>query len=189
MDSRNHTNSSIKFIGDPIWKPGRMRITVILDNIRSTHNVGAIMRTLDAVGGGEVICCGITPYPEIEGDTRSPVVRTANTKAIVKTALGAERTLRVSHEENALDAIERLRDKGCVIYALEQSERSRDIFTAEIDRTRPSALLLGSEVDGLPAELLVACDAVFEIPQYGSKESLNVSVAAGIALYTLRGND
>src|SRR3990172_5085537 len=123
-----------------------MRTTVILHDIRSTYNVGAIMRTLDAVSGGEVICCGITPYPEIEGDTRSPVVRSANTKAIAKTALGAERTLRVSHKQNASDAIQRLRGEGFVVYALEQSERSLDIFSAELDPTRPHALLLGSEV-------------------------------------------
>lgn len=163
-----------------------MPIAVVLNNIRSTHNVGAIMRTLDAVGGGEVICCGITPYPEIEGDTRSPVVRNSNTRAIVKTALGAERTVRVAHEANASDAIERLREEGFVVYALEQSDKSCDIFAAEFDPARPRALVLGSEVDGLPADLLAACDAVLEIPQYGSKESLNVSVAAGIVLYRLR---
>lgn len=165
-----------------------MHTAVILFNIRSTYNVGAIMRTLDAVGGGEVICCGITPYPEIEGDTRSPVVRSANTKAIAKTALGAERTLLVSHERNVADAIERLRGDGFAVYALEQSEGSPNIFTAEYDLERPRALVLGSEVEGLPPSILSVCDAVLEIPQYGSKESLNVSVAAGIALYQLRGD-
>lgn len=165
-----------------------MKIAVILHNIRSTYNVGAIMRTLDAVGGGEVICCGITPYPEIEGDTRSPVVRTANTRSITKTALGSEQALRISHEQKTSAAIERLRDAGYVINALEQSENSRDIFTVKLDQAGPRALLLGGEVDGLPDKLLALCDAVLEIPQYGSKESLNVSVAAGIALYRLRGD-
>ncbi|MBI4898556.1 MAG: TrmH family RNA methyltransferase [Actinobacteria bacterium] len=161
-------------------------IAAILHNVRSTYNVGAIMRTLDAVGGVEIVCCGITPYPELENDTRSPVVRTSNTKAIAKTALGAEQTLRVSHEADSATAIDRLRDQGYAVYALEQTDDAEDIFTAEIDAERPRALLLGGEVDGLSQSLLELCDAVFEIPQYGTKESLNVSVAAGIAMYRLR---
>ncbi len=161
-------------------------IAAILHNIRSTYNVGAIMRTLDAVGGAEIVCCGITPYPELPSDTRSPVVRTANTKSIAKTALGAETALRVSHEADAAAAVRDLRDRGFAVYALEQSDGAIDIFTAEIDNARPRALLLGAEVDGLPRNLLELCDAVFEIPQHGTKESLNVAVAAGIALYRLR---
>ena len=146
------------------------------------------MRTLDAVGGGEIICCGITPYPELADDSRSPVVRSANTKAIAKTALGAEQTLRIAHEVSTLDAVRRLRDENCAVYALEQSAESRDVFSHAFDRDRPLALLLGAEVEGLPDDLLAACDAVLEIPQYGEKESLNVSVAAGIALYQMRGS-
>lgn len=165
-----------------------MQIAVILHNVRSAYNVGAIMRTLDAVGGDEIICCGITPYPELADDTRSPVVRTANTKAIAKTALGAENTLRTTHAASALDVVRRLREQNYAIYALEQSAGSRDVFGHAFERDRPRALLLGAEVEGLPDDLLAACDVVLEIPQYGGKESLNVSVAAGIALYQMRGS-
>lgn len=163
-----------------------MKLAVILHDVRSAYNVGAIMRTLDAVGGDRVICCGITPYPELPGDTRSPVVRTANTKSIAKTALGAERSLAVSHTANAAEAILRLRNDGFAVYALEQAPGAVDIFDFTPHPDRPRALLLGAEVEGLPTSLTAACDAVLEIPQYGSKESLNVSVAAGIALYRLR---
>lgn len=158
---------------------------VILCDFRSAYNVGAIMRTLDAVGGGETVCCGITPYPELAGDVRSPVVRTANTKAIAKTALGAERSLAVSYERDAASAVTKLRDRGFAVYGLERSPASIDIFEFEPDRSRPPALLLGSEIDGLSPALMDACDATLEIPQFGTKESLNVSVAAGVALYRL----
>jgi 23S rRNA (guanosine2251-2'-O)-methyltransferase len=162
-----------------------MALTVILEDIRSTYNVGAIMRTLDAVGGDTVVCCGITPYPDLgEGDDRSPVVISSNTKAIAKTALGAERSLALSHFESAPAAIGRLAH-GTTIVALEQAESSIELF----DYKRPAgdlALILGSETEGVSSEALALCDALLEIPQYGTKESLNVSVAAGIALYHLR---
>ncbi|MFY9264008.1 MAG: TrmH family RNA methyltransferase [Solirubrobacterales bacterium] len=163
-----------------------MPITVVLDNIRSAYNVGAIMRTLDAVGGGEIICCGITPYPELPGDDRSPVVRSANTRSIVKTALGAQEALTVTHERSALAAIDRLRAARAVtVLAVERSDASVDLFEFESPAEKPLALVFGSEVGGIDPDTLAACDAVLEIPQFGVKNSLNVSVAAGIALYAL----
>ena len=160
-----------------------MTITVILDNVRSTYNVGAIMRTLDAVGGGAVVCCGITPYPELPNDTRSPVVQSSNTKAIAKTALGAELAIDVSHQPTSLAAIAQLKS-GTKVVALEQAPQSIDLFSFRTP-SGDIALVVGSEVDGLASETLEACDAVLQIPQYGTKESLNVSVAAGIALYAV----
>ena len=160
--------------------------TVILDNIRSTYNVGAIMRTLDGVGGGEIVCCGITPYPEIPRDTRSPVVRSANTKAIAKTALGAEQTIKVSHAASAFDALVAARDRGEVAVALERHPAAQDVFEFAAPADADIALVLGGEVDGVDDDVLRICDAIVEIPQYGTKESLNVSVAAGVALYALR---
>ncbi|MGB1582540.1 MAG: TrmH family RNA methyltransferase [Solirubrobacterales bacterium] len=157
---------------------------VILDNIRSSYNVGSIMRTLDAVGGGEIICVGITPYPDLgDNDDRSPVVKSANTKQIAKTALGAQDTLSVSHAATTTETLHRLPSTTTFV-ALEQSNEATNLF----DYRPPSAelaLILGSETEGLPPEVLKACDAILEIPQYGQKESLNVSVAAGIALYHL----
>ena len=164
-----------------------MAISVILDNIRSTYNVGAIMRTLDAVGGGEVVCCGITPYPELEGDTRSPVVQNSNTRAIAKTALGAELHLKVTHVESTFDAVTAARESGAVAVGLEQSPAALNIFEFDCPQDAEIALVLGAEVDGIDPEVMRICDDIVEIPQFGSKESLNVSVAAGIALYALRG--
>jgi tRNA G18 (ribose-2'-O)-methylase SpoU len=154
-------------------------------DIRSTYNVGAIARTLDAVGGGKVICAGITPYPYLgPGDDRSPVVISANSKAIHKTALGADATVEFAHAKDAEAALAML-PEGAQTFALEQDDRSIDLFDLKNAAT-DVALLLGSETRGLEAETLDITDAILQIPQYGEKESLNVSVAAGIALYHLR---
>ena len=162
-------------------------ISVILDNIRSTYNVGAIMRTLDAVGGGAIVCCGITPYPELaQDDDRSPVVQNANTRAIAKTALGAEQHLKISHQANTLDAVTAARENGVVAIALEQSPAAINVFDFSCPADAQIALVLGGEVEGLDPEVMRICDEIVEIPQFGSKESLNVSVAAGIALYAMR---
>lgn len=161
-------------------------LTVVLDDIRSAYNVGAIMRTLDAVGGGEIVCCGITPYPDLgSGDDRSPVVKSSNTKAIAKTALGAERELRVEQSPSAAAAIDRARGE-CErpVIGLEQADGAVDVFAFEPPRVG-FVLVVGAEVSGLAPSTLALCDSVVEIPQRGTKESLNVSVAAGIALYAL----
>jgi tRNA G18 (ribose-2'-O)-methylase SpoU len=162
-----------------------MALTVILEDIRSTYNVGAIARTLDAVGGGRIICAGITPYPDLgPADDRSPVVISSNSKAIAKTALGAEATVEFAHAPDVESAFELL-PGGTQTFALEQDERSIDLFDLR-NVNAEVALVLGSETQGIAPEALDRCDAILEIPQYGKKESLNVSVAAGIALYHLR---
>lgn len=162
-----------------------MSITVILDDIRSTYNVGAIARTLDAVGGGRLICAGITPYPYLgPGDDRSPVVISANNKAIQKTALGADATVEFAHAADIESALNML-PEGAQTFALEQDDRSIEIFDLK-NAAENIALLLGSETRGIASDTLDNCDAIIEIPQFGEKESLNVSVAAGIALYHLR---
>ncbi|MBI2690871.1 MAG: TrmH family RNA methyltransferase [Solirubrobacterales bacterium] len=162
-----------------------MSITVILDDIRSTYNVGAIARTLDAVGGGRLICAGITPYPYLgPGDDRSPVVISANNKAIQKTALGADATVEFAHAAD-IDAALAMLPEGAQTFALEQDDRSIELFDLK-NAAGDIALLLGSETRGIATETLNSCDAIVEIPQFGEKESLNVSVAAGIALYHLR---
>jgi tRNA G18 (ribose-2'-O)-methylase SpoU len=160
-------------------------ITVILDDIRSTYNVGAIARTLDAIGGGRIICAGITPYPDLGADDdRSPVVISSNSKAIAKTALGAEATVEFAHA-NDVDAALELLSEGTQTFALEQDARSIELFELQ-NANADVALLLGSETQGIAPDALDRCDAILEIPQYGKKESLNVSVAAGVALYHLR---
>lgn len=161
-------------------------LTVILDNIRSTYNVGAIMRTMDAVGGGTLVACGITPYPDLgDEDDRSPVVISANTKQIAKTSLGAEHALTITHANSATEAIQQL-PTNTLIAAIEQSPNATNLFDAlQPPKGQPVAILLGSETEGIDSQTLALCDEVLQIPQRGTKESLNVSVAAGIALYHL----
>lgn len=161
-----------------------VQLWLILDNIRSTANVGSILRTADAAGVKGVITCGITPYPRLENDDRDPVVSGRNTREIAKTSLGAELTVPIEYMTSTIAAIEHCRSKGRTIFGLEQSPKSTNIF-ANHAISQYVALVLGSEVDGIDEATQAACDSLIEIPQYGSKESLNVSVAAGIAIYQL----
>ena len=161
------------------------RPTIILHDVRSAYNVGAIMRTADAIGGATLICCGITPHPRVAGDARSPVAIDSNTRAIAKTALGAELEIPIEYERDVKDAIAHARAAGATVLALEQDEHATGLFEFAADPQIEYALLIGSEVKGIDGELLALADHVLELPQRGAKESLNVSVAAGGALYRL----
>ena len=158
-------------------------ITLLVHNIRSTHNVGAIFRTAEGFGVTEIVLSGYTPYPRLEtGDPRLPHIAEKLTAQIHKTALGAEAMVPFRY----IETIERWfeenqRTSQLPVIALEQSEPS----TMLPDFTPPEefALLLGEEVHGIPPGLLERCDQSVEIPMYGQKESFNVSVACGIALF------
>lgn len=156
-------------------------ITLILHNIRSTHNVGSIFRTSEGFGVEKIILSGYTPYPRLAHDTRLPHISDKLTNQIHKTALGAEEIVPFEYHET-LD-LGTLLLAGYRIVALEQSPRSVTLR----DYTPPQkiALLLGEEVHGIKQELLAQCDDIIEIPMQGQKESFNVSVATGIALYAL----
>lgn len=159
-----------------------MSIIVIAHNIRSAHNVGAIFRTAEGFGIEKIICSGYTPYPALaSNDQRLPHLREKITKQIHKTALGAETMVPFErYDEPPLIA---LRQAGYTIIGLEQDKRS-----IPLQAYRPTgkvALLLGEEVEGICQELRNQCDSFVEIPMAGKKESFNVSVAAGIALYQL----
>lgn len=156
-------------------------IVVIAHNIRSTHNVGAFLRTCDGFGVKKLIFSGYTPYPTLEDDTRLPHFADKITRQIHKTALGAETT--VPFERYELPPIEQLRSEGYAIVGLEQDERS--IILPAYDVPDKVALLLGNEIDGIYPEYRDLCDTLIEIPMQGHKESFNVSVATGIALYHL----
>ena len=148
---------------------------VLLNDIRSTHNVGAILRTSDGVGARKVYLCGCTPTPiDRFGRKRTD---------ITKTSLGAEDMIEWEYVEDVLQLIARLQKDGVRVVAVEQSIRSVPYTTLTLDR--PTAIVLGEEVHGLPDGILAVCDVVAEIPMYGKKESLNVSVAAGVVLYEL----
>ena len=149
-----------------------MRI-VILENIRSLHNVGAIFRTADSAGWDKVILTGYTGCPP---DRR-----------IEKVSLGAENFLEWEHFEDPQAALLDLKSKNIEIFALEQSETSVNLLDRSATKNLPEnfALVLGNEVEGVSRETMEFASKHFEIPMYGQKTSLNVSVAAGIAFYLL----
>jgi tRNA G18 (ribose-2'-O)-methylase SpoU len=156
-------------------------IIVIAHNIRSTHNVGAIFRTSEGFGVKKIILSGYTPYPRQTNDSRLPHIADKLTLQIHKTALGAEAIVPFEYQEAPDFAT--LKNDGYTIVGLEQDERSTLIQNYKAPEK--IALLLGEEVNGLTPELRTTCDDLIEIPMRGQKESFNVSVAAGIALYAL----
>jgi tRNA G18 (ribose-2'-O)-methylase SpoU len=166
-----------------------MCIAVILENVRSVHNVGSIFRTADAVGAEKVFCCGITP---------GPLDRFMNVRAdFAKVALGAERSVAWKAGGHPEEAIAKLRDAGWRVLAIEQAKHAIPYYAfprggAEGDDgghgggDAKVALILGSETEGVSPATLARCDGILEIPMRGRKESLNVAVAFGIVAFFLR---
>lgn len=159
-------------------------IFLILHDIRSTHNIGAIFRTADGMGVKKIYLLGYTPEPyDMFGKLK---------KDFAKTALGAEKFVEWEKIKSAAALIKKMKSEKIFIAALEQSSKSILLGSSASKslRRRTSklgiALILGNEVKGIPKSILLKSDAVLEIPMRGKKESLNVSVAAGIALYVLR---
>lgn len=155
-------------------------ITLLLHNIRSAHNVGAIFRTADGFGVTRIVLTGYTPYPTYPGDTRLPHVAQKLHKQIDKTALGATASVPFEYHDNLLTW---LSNNTLPLVALEQTSDSvmLDAYRAPDD----FVLALGEEVDGIAADLLSVCETAVEIPMRGTKESFNVSIAAAVALYAL----
>ena len=160
------------------------QIICIAHDVRSTHNVGSLLRTCDGLGIDQLIMSGYTPYPELEHDNRLPHESRALQKQIQKTALGAEQTVNWIHSEDITATLQTLNTDGYAIIALEQTATS--IPLPEFQPPDKLALLLGREVEGINPELLEACDDIVEIPMFGQKESFNVVQAAAIALYHCR---
>lgn len=156
-------------------------IIVIAHNIRSTHNVGAIFRTAEGFGVKSIILCGYTPYPVLPGDSRLPHIANKLTAQIHKTALGAETIVPFSYQEQP--DLDSLKSQGYTLIALEQTPNAT--MLPNYHPPQKIALLLGEEVHGITADLLAKCQDIIEIPMVGKKESFNVSVATGIALYAL----
>lgn len=156
-------------------------IIVVANNIRSTHNVGSIFRTSEGFGVTKIILSGYTPYPEIDGDTRLPHIREKITAQIHKTALGAESMVPFEYQPE-LD-LSRLKSEEYLIVGLELDDRAINI--SDYRPTEKIVLLLGEEVEGISEDIRDQCDDLIEIPMRGQKESFNVSVACGIALYQL----
>ena len=154
----------------------KIPLTVVLDNVRSQHNIGAVFRTADAFRVEQVVLCGICCCPP-------------NTE-IHKTALGAEESVSWSYYPSTMEALHVLREQGYTLLAVEQVHDSialTDIAAhCPTDAGQHYALILGHEVFGVSQDVVDAADACIEIPQFGTKHSLNVSVAAGIAMYAFR---
>lgn len=156
-------------------------IILLVHNIRSTYNVGAIFRSAEGFGVSRIILSGYTPYPTLAQDSRLPHIREKLSSQIHKTALGAESI--VPFEYQATPPIEQLRSEGYRIVGLEQTPTSTPL--PSYSPPEKVALLVGEEVAGIAPELLASCDDFIEITMVGHKESFNVSVATGIALYAL----
>lgn len=147
----------------------KLPLVMVLDNVRSLHNVGSVLRTADAFRVEAVYMCGITATP--------PSVE------IHKTALGAEDSVNWRYFEDTLKAVYELQAAGYVVLAVEQVEGSLKLGDFQFDPTKRYALVMGHEVKGVRQDVVDACDQALEIPQFGTKHSLNVSVTAGLVIW------
>lgn len=155
---------------------------VILDNVRSSLNVGSIFRTSSGIGIDKIYLCGITPTPFETG--KKFVGQNKKRKDFIKTSLGSEDEISWEYKENILEIIKELKEKNFEIIALEQTEKSVDYKKINLANENV-ALIVGSETAGVQKETLDLCDTITEIPMLGLKESLNVTIAYGILAYKL----
>lgn len=147
----------------------RIPVVVVLDNVRSAQNVGAFFRTGDAFAIERVALCGITATPP--------------SKDIHKSALGAELTVEWKHYESTLECVTQLKEQGYRLLAIEQVEGAVMLDELQVDGSAKYALIFGNEVAGVEQSVVDLCDGAIEIPQIGTKHSLNVSVAGGVVLW------
>ena len=149
----------------------KLPLVVVLDDVRSMHNVGSVFRSSDAFRIECIYLCGITatpPHPEMH-----------------KTALGAEYTVDWKHVDNAVEAVDNLKREGYTVFSIEQAEGSIMLNELALEKGKKYAVVLGNEVKGVQQAVIDHSDGCIEIPQYGTKHSLNVSVTAGIVIWDL----
>lgn len=147
----------------------KLPFIVVLDNVRSLNNIGSVFRTSDAFLVEEIYLCGITatpPHPDIH-----------------KTALGAEDSVKWSYYQDTSEAVDKLHSLGYTVYSIEQVKNSISLESLILDRDQKYAVVLGNEVKGVQQEVVDKCDGCIEIPQFGTKHSLNVSVTAGLVIW------
>lgn len=149
----------------------KLPLTVVLDNVRSLNNIGSIFRTSDAFRVEHIALCGITATPPH--------------REIHKTALGAEESVVWSYHEDTAECVRVLKDKGYRIYAVELAHDSLKLGTDRVKTDKPVALVLGNEIEGVQEAVMDLCDGFIEIPQAGTKHSLNVSCAAAIVIWEM----
>ena len=145
-------------------------ITIVLDNVRSALNVGSVFRTSDAFLIENIILCGITATPP--------------DKEIRKAALGSTDSVKWEFFENTIDAVNKLKTEGYHIIGIEQADKSTMLNDISLPK-KPIAIIMGNEVNGVAQEVIDVCNAVIEIPQFGTKHSLNISVSTGIVIWEL----
>ena len=170
MNHRKFTVEELNRISIEEFQEARkIPLIVVLDNVRSQNNIGSVFRTSDAFRVEEILLCGITATP--------PNVE------IHKTALGAEDSVKWRYFEETLSAVEELKAEGYTVFSIEQAENSISLESIKLDKNKKYAVILGHEVHGVQQSVIDASDGCIEIPQYGTKHSLNVSVTAGIVIW------
>ncbi len=152
-------------------KTEKMPVVIVLDNVRSALNVGSVFRTADAFRVSKIYLCGITPIPP--------------NRDILKSALGATETVQWEYADSTLKVIEQLKQQGFYLAAIEQTKNSIPLQEFEMPEQKQLALFFGHEVDGVSQEVINVCDVAIEIPQQGTKHSLNISVCAGIVVWEI----
>ncbi len=160
------------------------KLVIVVHNVRSTYNVGSILRSAEGLGIEKVYLTGYTPYPPSPNDQRLPHLAQKAGRQIHKTALGAEETVHWQHQPDITRTLDDLKAASYNIAALEQTNKS--INLADFKPPDKLALVVGSEVGGLDKEVLDLCDFHLQIPMSGKKESFNVAVAGALALYHLK---
>jgi len=152
-------------------KSKKIPITILLENIRSAHNIGSVFRTADSFLINEIILCGISAQPP--------------NKDIRKTALGSSESVEWKYEKNIEVAIQKLKDEGNKIISVEQTTNSISLENFKPSKNSKYAIIFGNEVNGIEQRTIDLSDMAIEIPQYGTKHSLNISVAAGIIIWNI----
>lgn len=169
MKMRKLLNSELKRLRPEQYKLAKkMQLVIVLDNIRSQHNVGAVFRTSDAFLVDSIYICGITATPP--------------NAEIHKSALGAEDVVEWKYFKNTIEAIRELKKSGYTIVSIEQAEGAVDLFDFKCDNKK-YAVIFGNEVKGIDQDVVSGSDYCIEIEQYGTKHSLNISVTAGIVIW------
>jgi tRNA G18 (ribose-2'-O)-methylase SpoU len=158
-------------------------IVLVAHNLRSSHNVGSLLRTAEGLGVKKVYLTGYSPYPISKDDARLPHIASKTNKQIIKTALGAEESINWEHREEIGDVIKTLRAGNYVVAALEQAPDAANLMGYKVPKK--IAIVVGRETEGIEPEVLALTDLRLEIPMFGKKESFNVVQAAAMALFYL----
>lgn len=172
MKNRKLKNSELDRINAEEYKASeKTPLIIILDNIRSLNNTGSVFRTADAFLVKKIYLCGITAQPPH--------------KDIQKTALGATDSVEWEYAENVMDVVSKLQNEGVFVASIEQAELAVNLHDFSVQRELTYAVIFGNEVKGVQQKVVTASDAVIEIPQFGTKHSLNISVSVGVVIWDL----